>query len=334
MKIKYFILPLVLLLLAISSCKTEVNYKGEITEPLLVVFADAVTNGFPKVTVSKSAFFLNKINREGTDTINYKPYLLADALVQYSVNNGAWISMTYDAKEESYLPDYKTASRLQPDDKLTVSVSHPDFPSTSASQLMPEKVDIALVEVKVYDKINNKGDTVCEYHLTYHIYPSEDKTLVGRLSLQDSYLKDLPLMSNDILFQELNYDINNQNWREIIGTVFSFEEDELEDYREHLDFRMSEIPESGKDIVVVTRAPIAVVNDKVERKLKGVTTNCNFYSAETYLYLNSMRKYKGTSTGMLGLEEKVQVYGNFSNGTIGCLTAKSYITYMTMFKEE
>ena len=309
---------------------------------MLVVFAEATTNGFLNVKVSESAFFLQKVNMPDTNIIAEQRYRIKDAEVMYSVNDGEQYPLIYTevgyvtgkGYVYGYIPDYKTAPRLATGDKVTVYVSHPRFASTTASEYMPPKIDIDLTGLKTYEKITNKGDTVVEHHLTYHIPYVEDNSYVGRIIIQDDHLNQLPIMSNDLLFQELNYTIDSQNWREIIGSMFSFEEDEAEDYRPYLDFRMSDIPKEGKDVVIVTRGQRRIVNGKLEITPKGLITDYYLYTANTYLYMQSMKKYEGSSTSLLGLEEKVQVYGNFSGNTIGCLTANYYYSYIVYFKEE
>ncbi len=327
-------LPFIALLFLISSCKTEINYKGEIIEPLLVVYAEATTNGFVNVKVSESAFFLDKVNLPDSDMIDEQYYRIKDAQVMYSVNGGEPYPLTYNEQSVYSIPDHSTYPRLAANDKVTVTVQHPRFASTKASQIMPPKYEILLTEVHVYAKQDSKGDSIEEYHLTYHVPHIEDDYYVCRINIEDNSLNGLPIMSTDLIFQELNYSADSQNWREILGSMFSFEEDEMEDYRPYLDFRVSDIPEGGKDVVIVFRIYKQYVNGKYEFYLRGVATTNNLYTSESYLYMQSINKYKGSNAGILGLEEKVQVYGNFSDGAIGCLTAKSHDTYMTMFADK
>ena len=66
----------------VSSCKTEINYKGEITEPQLVVFSRLNHNGFPTVSVSKSFFFLDEHFSNMSGQSEYEENLVRDAQVQ------------------------------------------------------------------------------------------------------------------------------------------------------------------------------------------------------------------------------------------------------------
>ena len=320
---------LILTVLVLASCKTEIEYKGEITEPQMVVFCDMTAHYKPQVSVSRSTFFLDN-TKALPDSDTYRAYLLKDAQVSYSVNGGDWIEMSYVEPKEKYEPTAGEAIYPQSSDTITLRVSHKDYEEAIAVQVVPEELVTEMTDVKMSEQRNNKGDTICTYTITYHISPTKDKSVIGRMELKDSYLQDLPIKSNDMLFQELS-DVQGEGWRGMVEGMVSLGIEGEEDYRKYLDFRMSDIPEEGRDVVVQTAVTPAYVNGKKERTLRGVVTDWTTYSSDTYLYMQSIAKYKGSNTRILGMEEKVQVFGNFSGKTLGCFTVKAKIGYIVTF---
>ncbi len=339
MSFAYKHIVLLFLLCLFASCRTEIVYKGEITEPQMVVFCRVEpTRWPPQCTVQRSWFFLDDSKQYKQEPV-LKQYVLPDAKVEYRVNDSAWLELPYNESSCYYRYKYEDDDKVyrgprypQVGDVITVKVNHPQYGETTAKQTIPEKPRIDLVDVELTSKNATTDNDYLVYKLTYHICPTEDRTLVGRLEVQDSWLRTLAVLSSDILFQELNSP-DQQDWEEMIENMFSFEIEEVETY-EYLDFRMSDLPEEGKDVIVLAYAPHSYINNEKTAQLDGITTQVRTYTSDTYLYMQSMAKFAGSNESMLGMEEKVQVFGNFSGNVIGCFTVFSQYRYMTMFQYE
>ncbi len=287
----------------------------------MAVFCGLENGSMPGVVVCRSAFFLNKpMDLPGQNT--YREFLLNDATVSYAVNGGEWIDMHYvvNGADEAYQPDTLSAVIPHASDSVSVRVSHSQYGETMAHQVIPEFIMTDVIDIKVEKRTLDKGDTIYTYKLTYHISPSKDKHLIGRLDLLDSRSQLVPVKSNDILFEGFD-DIQGAGWSEIVEEMIYMGVEGDDGYQQYLDFRLSDIPEEGRDVEIQT-VPMS-------RRMESVKSRWTVHSADTYLYLQSIAKYRNGNTSILGMEEKVQVYGNFSGNTLGCLTAQSQTAYIT-----
>ena len=149
------ILKLIALISVFSSCQTEVKFNGIESAPQIVINATFEAGDTLSAYVGRSYFFLDKNartnlyssfanvgDRQYRDTSNYG--VLADALVEYSVNNGAWKTMTIEEKKlktendrTAQVRHFKDDYVIQPGDRITIKASHSGFEEPSATQSVP-----------------------------------------------------------------------------------------------------------------------------------------------------------------------------------------------------
>lgn len=147
------ILIVALCAVCLHSCDPEnnfffhpVEFKGEITEPKLVVTGMLHAGYTPMVFVNRSVFFTERKD-ETKDSVwrdefgRYEYYAdrhyLADATVEMRIDDGAWLPL----HPEPYMSDgcYYTCDRiLETGEKVTIRVQHKDFHDVATvSQRIP-----------------------------------------------------------------------------------------------------------------------------------------------------------------------------------------------------
>ena len=301
--------------LLFTSCRTEVEYNGEITEPMLAVFSMLQAEGRVSCNVQKTRFFLDNYSNM-SDSLAYRMNIVKDAIVEYQLNSGEWYQMTFDEKSGNYFAK-KSDPYVLTHDSMTIRVTHPQYEQTTASQVFPKSADIFVKDVDV-SEISTKKDTINVYRIMLHIAHSADTEGICRLCLKDYNMIPIDIASADILFQELNTSAEN-NWEEVLEDIFDWDENYIsETLYDKLYFRMSDIPEEGRDVV------IRAYSRNSPSRMRRINIVNNVYTAESFLYMQSMEKNRYNGFNLIGLEEKVQVFGNFSGNTIGCFGAYSF----------
>lgn len=140
---------IILTAICLCSCGEEnwfrhsVTFKGEMTEPQLVVFGRLICGSSPFITVYASQFFEDKMQRvSGTD--------LPDAEVCIRINGEEWQTMECDSLDNFYqLSPYQ---RLKGNDMVEIRVRHEKYGEATARQIVPRQIE-AKVEVLWEDTI-------------------------------------------------------------------------------------------------------------------------------------------------------------------------------------
>lgn len=138
--------------LFLFSCEKEIEFKGDISNPLLVMNSFVMPDEVIKVSLTQSRFFLYDSDK------NYKR--ISDAKVELYVN-GEYkedlsfaklpyyneYSPTQVGEEEVYLSNYKP----KPGDKLQLKTSTPKFGKVSSEVItMPKTIEVSSIEKSNY----------------------------------------------------------------------------------------------------------------------------------------------------------------------------------------
>ena len=148
--IPFFTFHCFLLLFLLSACETEIEYRGDEQDPLLVVNCIAEAGDVAYITVSHSVFFLD--NTPDADVS------LADASVTLEVNGDA-ATPAYDADWGMYIDN----RQLHEGDRLKVTVMHPTYGTVTAEDTVPHSLavtsDEKLVPYQQPDPNSDDTDT-------------------------------------------------------------------------------------------------------------------------------------------------------------------------------
>ncbi len=274
---KHYIVLLCLLLM-LPACETYINYKGEITEPRLVVFAQADAGDTLVCQVAHSIFFLHDTLRSGQgDELR-----IYDAQVSWQINNQAW-----NANSDGSLV-------AQSGDTVRLKVKHPDYPLAEAVQVLPYKEGFQV------DEWQDDGNSVST-HLTFNEYPGTITDIIAIEAYGEVYDKEndttwiqpLSIESADPLFLELN-----TREEGLVGLIAN--------HRQMLYLLASSMPASGN---------LTVYKPYNNDSIITLYINCHTITADAYRYYKTMEdnnSFFGSVIGF-GVEEKVQVFGNVSN---------------------
>lgn len=312
------LLPL-LLLSALASCRTEVKYNGEITQPKFVVFAqtDIRPAGQRNICyVQQSTFFLD-------DEPSGK--MLDDATVEWQLNDGARSPFVFVADSGAYLPCSPLPQAVA-GDRITMHVTHPLYGATTASQIIP-----FLPPVQT-DSLHAETDTLSEYteqvddslvhivgtrqritlRLIFPPYAYNDGDVIGLTAravyhpAPDSvYRRKAYLSSSDPLFRLLTTETDLG----IIDDIASLFGDEVRRYNA-LYFPVSAVGKGHTTSVTFFTPQYDMLPDSLLLTVRAMTN-------DAWLYRVSIEQQSSGSILGLGQEEKVQVYGNFTGDVIG-----------------
>ena len=130
MKKRIYIIAAVFAIL--TSCTETIDYKGHDTEPMLVINSIANAGDTVKVRVSHSTFFLDSRN-EGS--------FLTDADVTISIDGDSRQAM-FDHAENVY----RDSRTIHSGDKLTISAFHPSYGTATATDVVPDSIDLTISE--------------------------------------------------------------------------------------------------------------------------------------------------------------------------------------------
>ena len=318
MRIRYF-LPL-LLLSALVSCRTEVEYNGEVTDPKLVVFAQTALLPDTQLHccfVQQSTFFLD-------DEQKWKP--LGDATVEWQVNNGNRHPFAFLSDSDAYQPT-AALPRVAAGDRVTMHVSHPRYSVTSATQTVPAIQPVQVTGMTVHN------DTLSEYYeqtedssihvvqcrqrieleLTLPPYPFHNDDVVRiaakaeyRPATDSTYHRNAYLSSKEPLFRTLTTD---GDWG-IIDDITSLFDDEIRYDAFYFPVSFTEREQ---------KAEMTVYTPSSRELPSSLLLTVHTMTHDTWLYYVSIRQQSALTGSILGLgqEEQVQVYGNFEEDVIG-----------------
>jgi hypothetical protein len=195
--------PAFAVLLAISlgifiSCEKDIAFKGEVTDPMLVVNSTVNTDSVVSAHISQSRFVLGKVSPIPD---------VENAAVTLYVNGTVMEKLAHKGKgvyKGSYVP--------KPSDEIGIEVEAPGFEKLGAKTMMPENVNLSVKSVTETVKENsypdgNTGEKLIELNikLTLTDNPEQENYyfIKGRRNayyqgmLQFSYPLDLKL--SDIL---------------------------------------------------------------------------------------------------------------------------------------
>ena len=153
MKARYFsIIATALALILLASCEKDIEFKGEMSKPLLVVNGFITPDSVIKVQVSKSRFFLSKAERTFPK--------VTDAKVSLYINNSLLETIPHTA-EGMYVSSIKPL----PGDVVKIVVEKSGETTVNSETTVPNKVFIEKIDTLNAKKIYTSG-----YYdgVTYH----------------------------------------------------------------------------------------------------------------------------------------------------------------------
>ncbi|MBQ8101170.1 MAG: DUF4249 family protein [Paludibacteraceae bacterium] len=319
--------------LLLASCQTEIQYNGKITEPELVAFADAASGRPLTCYVQQSSFFLNADN-------NYPDYKirnqLADATVHYCVNNGEWLTLPFVGN--CFSDSANAASVIHAGETLRVRVSHPDYGTTEAEQTLPQPVEMYFTEQPVREEAGNNNQTVYTVQLQFDPYWGDSSAvgmLVGSLDMlfprqtKEGYdtierVVPLQLSSADFMFSEMA-STGGSAMEELFNRI---ENNGSEQFSRQLQFPVSVLLQEGRTVEIRFKHNYSSYNSPNQPVLKSLIFYCHVYTKQAWLYRMTTQSAQTGSAIGFGIEEPVQVMGNFpdtdkGHKVIGVLLASS-----------
>jgi hypothetical protein len=308
--------------LMLASCDKNIEFSGEITEPLMVLNALTTPDSILTVKVTESHFFLSS-----TDTFA----TVKDAVVLLTVN-GTFSEQMRHVSNGVYRGTYKTTAG----DHVRLVVTAPGLPSVETDLIITEKVhlvgiDTTLSEVEsypIYNYENYYGDGWVDYPTTpdtigWQYYakvnvamtfrdPAAEANYYRLIIIQRSYYNDSIYSDyavwydkSDMVFDEdnsLSTDLFNEGTFNYFG-IFS---DVLIDGKDYpLKFDLS----SYYETYFPEYADSAGSAHKEE-----FYVDLQSISKSYYLYLKTWSAYSGDDL----FSEPVQIYSNIKGG-IGLL---------------
>ena len=297
-------LKLIILFIATTALATACTSTVDIDEngSQVLVLNSLVT---PDATISAS------ITRTWNHSENRPDVTQDNATVILSVNGQISSLMTFDAESKLYT----STITAHESDIITITASHPDYPSVSGTSEIPEKVEIESMEGRVQKLIDTNhiivgSDNQTTYGYLYRIFYT--------LSFND------PAGSDDYYYLALNGTTGgaDDDFDLSIDDIFSSNESILDESfsagnRVPL-FR--DVSSDGETIHLSfihnlrTSDPI----DKIEEEV-----TLHHISKDYYTYLMSVhRSHSGRNSvlGNLGLANPVKVYTNI-NGGVGIMAS-------------
>lgn len=377
---------LMVISLCFASCKNYIEYNGPQEPDKLVVESSISAGALPRVRVGHTCFFMNEWGRDTItfpvvyvtpdgDTIREHHTLansygwLTDAVVKMRVNHSEWHelkclrSIIYDIAD--------TTCHFQSGDYVELEVSHPDYPTVTSSQVIPQDIEATVlsyrftgdgwvvVDMQLSPYRGAETDVICIGLGQGAITFMEPKGIIfsgGQVSYTDSMIWESDplahLYSTDRIFS-LAY--NRQ-------TPHGF-------YTTGNGLRCLCIPASAlqepKKVTLFADRPNVYGNDMPKRDFRldslflsvhTVTQAGYFYatslsqSSEDNMYVepngiavadtkpilnmsDSVKKYIDEYSKLLGGQEDIQLYTNIQGG-VGCFSATSTVQYIWVQKPE
>jgi hypothetical protein len=185
---KIFLLVLISAFIAVS-CEKVIEFKGEITQPLPVLYAFVQPDSLVFATLTSSEFFLAEYDSFGT---------IDNAEMKLFVNGRNIGAMMYNAIDLRYYSDYRTQSN----DVIRIEISTPGFGNFFCENTVPQPAQIISLDTSV--KING-NNTFYNISLKFqdNIYEKNYYRVVV-FSLSESGLERLKIESDDNIFAREN----------------------------------------------------------------------------------------------------------------------------------
>jgi len=329
---RYIIYISIATALIFTSCKKEIEFKGEISEPLIVLNSFLNTDSLIVVKLSKSKFFLS--NQTKYDNVNNAEISL-------------YINSQYKEKL-TFLSDGNYSSSIKPaiGDTVALSVIVDGYDEIKTSSIIPENVIILSSDTTytvnhveydvIYDEImygemmydeTIQGDTIAINKSGYLNFRIQIKDP----SLQPNYyrliLKNIQVYKhngNEFRRSSFFVPINLEGFEDVNGSVLGMITGEEQMSIQQLftdemfngkEFTLKFKTDYMKQIILPAYNdyfPGGLLPDP-ETTIEGYyTVNLQSISKEMYLYLKSKEEAESTMNGLF--TEPVQVYNNIKNG--------------------
>lgn len=140
---------LLLALLVFASCENDIKFKGEISEPKLVINGFIKADSIIELRVTESRFFL--------DTDNSPFPIVKDAVVKLYVNGEEKETLPYNDDNgfypNSYLEVYTSTYRPKEGDEIKITASNPRFKEVSSTVFIPYAAPIVSIDTTAYKLI-------------------------------------------------------------------------------------------------------------------------------------------------------------------------------------
>lgn len=372
--------------LCFASCKNYIDYNGPQEPEKLVVETSISAGELPRVRVGHTCFFLNEWRKDSItypvvyvtpdgDTIR-KQYTrensigwLTDAVVKMRVNHSewhelkCWRSAIYDMVD--------TTCRFQSGDYVELEVSHPDYPTVTSSQVIPQDIEATVlsyrftgdgwvvVDVQLSPYRGAETDVICIGLGNGAMTFMEPKGTIfsgGQTSYTDSMVcrtvKLIHLYSTDWIFALVYnrqtprgfYTTDNglqclcipasalQEPRKV--TLFADRPNVYGEGKPKKDFRLDSLFLS---VHTITQAGYFYASSLSQSREDNRYVEPNgIADADTKPILNmsdSVQKYIDEYSKLLGGQEDIQLYTNIQGG-VGCFSATSTVQYIWVQKPE
>lgn len=333
--LRYLLLSACLMIL--SGCEEmfvrELDFKGETEPEMLVLAGNEMVYSWPRITVRHSFFFdsKNKSFRE-----SYVP----DANVTMRLNG-----KDYSLQHTGYGEYWMKAIKLQPLDTLEYVVTHPNYETVTARQVMPGVVNSTLASYEL------QSNYWVVFDLDFEAYQGNADDVIGIVAHAQIEATQKWAQRKDTL--DLNYTYSND-------IVFAEAQNlSAEGYygtkKELLYFPASALQHPKRIRCFADRYWSQQMKDRYKNvRLLYLKVDVHSFSHDTYLYNKSLNQYlqnnsipapsgfpqnNGTiiSDIMDGLEEVLgeqeprQVYSNV-NGGLGCVTGQIFCSSHQVIK--
>lgn len=316
---KRILLYILSVLFICSSCERPIDYKGKITEPKLVLQAEAgAGDQTVKAYVSRSRFFLDETYDKKVD------YTMPDAVTEFQRGDQEWQTMVWSTEEKAFV--LSLGSPLKAGETLRLKSSHPDYETITAEQTTVPAPFCQLLYYNGQNKVLywNKSQHYVELTLILQNYPYEEQMLglsvnfqydhqylVGKRKETKLNQKSNTIASTDQLFATGgNTYINGQGFCSNKELFFApgYQNAYLVDIRLYYD-----VPYG--------------LTEELNLLITELNISFKAHNKDSYWYWKSMlaaRDGRDDESGMLdvgavitdllGQEEAVQIYSNIQNG--------------------
>lgn len=306
-----------LTLLLFTSCSKEIEYKGNIKPPILVLNGYLTPDSTVKVNVSKTRFlFTTTFDKElNIETASVKLYA-----------NDNYVEQLTHTIDGTYTGHYKP----QIADKIKIKVSAEGFESIEATTQIPNAPNVSLMDtIEILKQVKNAYENT--------VYNRKEIRIRLKLNDENSenyyYCKFFEFLSvkegetNDyryieypvkaIAFLEIPQ-LNNNNTEMIEFTDVEKNSHRLQNVFDDQQFNGKEIKLNffvQKDISIDTydASNQLISHENLNNQHSSYTIQTAQMSKEMYLFLFSSEKARQISTSPFA--EGVQVYSNVKNGT-------------------
>ena len=308
-------------LLLLVSCEKDIEFSGEITEPLLVVNSLATPDSIITVKVTESRFFLS-------NGYTFEP--VTDATVKLFIN-GVFNQEMEHVSDGIYESDFKPVSG----ERIHLEISAPGFDPVESEVLVPEKTSIISIDTTIslsdsYPMLNGNYygsgsnstiiyDTIGyyynnEYNITMNFKDPSEEVNYYRLAVMAKKTFDDGTINESYSFFEFT-DIVSGNSTANENSIFDFQStnntynvfsDELFNGNEYpLKFKVNQS--------VINYKPGFEGQGYYERNPEKVELLIDLQSVSKsyYLYMKTLSSYTGESNFF---SEPVQIHSNIEGG--------------------